>query len=85
MSTKLFSLLLFIGLISGQALPATELTDAQVLAYVRSLNECYDVDGNRSLNETELMGLVRGTLNGHQKCPAQKIEDDDMLNSQNLL
>ena len=72
------SLLLAVGILAVQAL----LTDEEVLRFVRSLNDCYDVNGDRSLNETELMGFVRGTLEGHTRCPAPK--RDSILDSDDI-
>lgn len=51
-----------------QSMKATDFTQAELQKYVDQLTECYDVDGNESLNKTELLKVVQGVLFGGE-CP----------------
>jgi hypothetical protein len=51
-----------------QGFAAKDFTSAELQKYVDQLLECYDLNGNGNLNQTELLNVVKGTLFGGD-CP----------------
>lgn len=59
-------------------LAAADFSQAELQKYVNQLVDCYDIDGNESLNKTELLKVVQGTLFGGE-CPNKKLEVDSTI------
>ena len=64
--------------------PSSHLSDVELGRYVDELNECYDVNGDKLFNRTEMIDMLKGTLYGNP-CPAKKNSGNSSFDYSNLL
>lgn len=69
-----------------KSLAASDFSKAELQKYVDQLTECYDIDGNESLNKTELLSVVQGVLFGGEcpnkpsPAPTALLTENDLMN-----